>query len=202
MVPQDLENLKSLLGMEDVPVTVMTEYRLRISMYHRAGGSGPLGLLPLLGMVRSLGYQGPEPPEVVEPVDWRRVPAGTKVEVLAGGEKLRGWFLGTIEHGTLAVKLAGGGWVRECAKSAVSVLPEDAEFEFQAIPEPEQVSPPVPQGPNWSEVDPGVKVSVLIGDNDIAEGEFRGEMEPGILAVKVGDTVDEYKASDCFLEEK
>ena len=52
--PTDEQSLYRLLGVTDLPESVVDEYGLRLKMFHRDGASGPLGTLALIDMLRFL----------------------------------------------------------------------------------------------------------------------------------------------------
>lgn len=175
---QDRDSLARMLGNGDVPDSVELEYGIRQRMYHSEGGSGPLGAMALISMLRFLGLGPDSGKEVQEQVNWLDIPDNGTVRVEAEfyNEWAPGTYLGIIEHGTLAVRLDCDPLVRECRPdkvrlstrtdrpSAVSEAPAAAvlyEPKQEPAVEPEVA---IPDNVEASPVDEVVETSVENGD--------------------------------------
>jgi hypothetical protein len=197
--PYDEETLTRILGVDRIPEEIEAEYAIRISMYHRGGGSGPLGVIGLIDLSRSLGYAPPKTDAKPDQFVWRDYPQdGTvRVEALYFGAWQPGIFLGFVEAGTLAVRLDGDDFVRECRPDMVrmvgikEVIPPIEEPDARAsllkpaekpVEEPEPLPlPPSEPDPllqdedppefNWSTVTEGEPVWVET-DGDYKDASF------------------------------
>ena len=107
MHPHDEQTVQSLLGVEAVPAALYAECALRLSMYHRAGHSGPLGALGLIPAVRALGYGPPADKPDPTRVQWDTLPTDgrVRVEAMFAGIWHAGEFVGLGLDGTLHVRL-------------------------------------------------------------------------------------------------
>ena len=114
--PSDEQTLFRILGTEVPPKEARVELDKRTRMYHCAGGSGPIGVLAVIDMVRFLGLEKAERPEdkaleLVKDADglveWRKLPTDGSIKVMAFryGKYLPGSFKGFVQHGSIAVVL-------------------------------------------------------------------------------------------------
>lgn len=112
-----------ILGTDSLPLHVETECELRLRMYHAAGHNGPLPIIGLIDLVRSLGLAPPPRASELKPAafDWHDVPQdGTfRIEAYFFGSWIPGWFRGFVAHGMLAIKLDSDEFVKEVRKDVV-----------------------------------------------------------------------------------
>jgi hypothetical protein len=111
IVPQDEEDLRRLLDVDEIPADIAEEYSQRIRFYHRQN-QGPLGELGLIDLIRFCGYKAPGSPQP-ERVDWHQYRAGTRLEALVDAQWLPGEFKGFVAPGMIATLLDGSESVRE-----------------------------------------------------------------------------------------
>jgi hypothetical protein len=118
---QDELSLQRLLGTSNLPEPLLDEVEICTLMYHRDGGSGPLGSLALIAMLRRMRLGPTEAPRSEVKTDWQSLPQDGSVHVKAHyfGDWLDGVFLGFVEHGTLAIRINGDGVIRECRPDIV-----------------------------------------------------------------------------------
>lgn len=147
MIDADLDSVKRMLGCDEVgiPPAVVTEYRIRLRMFHSNGHSGPLGTIGLIDLLRSFKL-GPKPlPLPPRCVDWSRMPRNGSLRVeahvllLNGVDEWRsGVFLGKVGVGGLAVRLDGDTYVHEFSGKDVRLPVPGMEVESPA----ESAAPP------------------------------------------------------------
>lgn len=118
--PRDEESLCALLRVSEVPEKVVAEYDIRQRMYHSGGGTGPLGIGLLIGVLRHVGVALPEREVPVE-VDWRKH-LGEPVLVLYGDQKKSGKVMGLVDGGNLVVLLDGVDGEVELPRHCVSLV--------------------------------------------------------------------------------
>lgn len=141
--PRDEQTLLAILGVQELPPELAHEYDVRINMYHRGGASGPLGILGLIDLVRSLGLRPPQKHHRPTKVDWRALPHDGTVRIeasFATGEWSPGVFLGFVQAGTLMVQLDGESWRREAPPFKVRL-----EGEKVKAPKPTPAPKPEPK---------------------------------------------------------
>ena len=174
--PDSIESLKRILKLQEVPENVLQEVQIRTQMFHRSGASGPLPVLGLIDAVRSLGLA--PLPEVVSQaeVDWGRFPndGSIRVEARFNGAWMPGVYLGFVEHGTLAIRLDGDSFIKECRKHIVRLASQINDFEEEPLTaqqklvlEEEKENPDIQEpeaeavedlpGIDWSKINPGDK---------------------------------------------
>lgn len=210
--PEDEQYLLAMLGGALVPEDVRQEYELRVAMFHRAG-TGPLGPIGLVDLLRSLGHKPANMPEEVQNVEWRDYPqdGSVRVEARFFGSWVPGVFLGFVEAGTLAVRLDDDDMVKECRRDMVRLAPKDVPppperppradllDDTQELPAVKDQVPDEPDdGPDgadyvpidWSKVDAGAVVWVQPSpEEDILDGEFVSA-EEGRIRVKLDGEED------------
>lgn len=120
----DRHLLECGLKTDVIAADVEAEYEVRRKMYHRMGGSGALGMVLIVDMLRSLGYgEFKDAPVVV--VQWQDH-LGAPVDVLYGSETLRCVLTGLSDMGRLFVKHPERG-VLEMPRHAVKLAPSSPE---------------------------------------------------------------------------
>ena len=111
MVPDDELLIQEILGINTIPDDILSEYALRIRMYHKQGAGGGLGPLALIDMLRFVGYscESAKMIKPVERVNWREQKIGSVVEVRVDGLWLNtpATFEGEVGGGILAVERFG-----------------------------------------------------------------------------------------------
>ena len=121
---EDARIFETMTGKDVAPEEFMTEYLIRLRMFHRAGGSGSLGIVGMLDLCRSQGIGPPDgTKDNAKATDWRKVPISTKVRAVVNGKWVPGYFKGIAGSGTLAVLLDGDTVVREFGGTKVSLAP-------------------------------------------------------------------------------
>jgi hypothetical protein len=107
--PQDEESLRRMLGAEtgELPAFLEQEYQTRLRLFHKGGGSGPLGALGLTDLCRSLKLA---PPKQEEPVrlDLQKLKPGSPVKIRIRGEWERATYVGRGGDGKAAVRTEDG----------------------------------------------------------------------------------------------
>lgn len=108
----------------EITPEIEREYKLRQQMYHSRGGQGMLPVDMVIDLLRFCGYEPPFVRPKPKPTDWRNVPLGAAVIVDNGHVKVLGEFVGIIEMGTLAVRIAGRVNLPDFPAHQVSLAPE------------------------------------------------------------------------------
>jgi hypothetical protein len=128
MIVADEECLRRLLRTDSLPVSLIEEVELRTQMFHRSGGSGPIGPLACIDAIRFLGMKPTLDVVAAEQVDWRKVPMNGTVRVEAKffGQWMPGVFRGFSDAGKLAIKMDDDEVVRECRKDMVRLRVEES----------------------------------------------------------------------------
>jgi len=136
--PDDEDTIISMIG--TLPEDVETEYMKWLRMKHRGGESGRLGTVPLVCMLRSLGYGPPEPKRRAVSTDgvvrWRSVKEGSKVSVMEDGDVKVGTYVGKSVDGTIAIIFPDTGFIYEYSPKDVTLLkglPEDIDEESMEV---------------------------------------------------------------------
>ncbi len=201
--PDDQEALTKLVG-PDIPLAIAEEYGIRLSLCHRAGRTGALGVEMLIDLVRFRGVTATPQEAPTDRILWRAYPqdGSTRVEARFGGAWRPGAFEGFVDGttGTLAIRFDDEpDRVVECRQGIVRlVVPgkqpdHDVAAETEptpAIPQPpapESVPPVeyVPPGPrDWTKVTAGTRVWVDVNDA-IRDGKFEGILDEKTLVVHV-----------------
>jgi hypothetical protein len=127
--PQDERSLQRMLGESEIPTELVAEYELRLSLYHRDGNSGPLGTVGMIDLVRSLGLGRKPAVENAKVVSWRDYPndGSVRVEARFFGEWMPGVYLGFVDSGTIAVRIDGDAFVKECRPDMVRIAKPEPE---------------------------------------------------------------------------
>lgn len=110
----DERSLRNMLGLTgEFPTTLDAEYKIRKRMFCAAGGSGSIGPVALVDLVRSVGL---EPPKQEEPtrIDFTHLPRDTtRIAYFRYGDWHPGVYLGKGDAGKVYVRLDGEEMVRE-----------------------------------------------------------------------------------------
>jgi hypothetical protein len=181
IVPQDEEDLRRLLNVDEVPQDVREEYSHRIRFWHQAH-SGPLGELGLIDLIRFCGHKAPQ---VGQPpvTDWRNFPHNTQVQALFEGRWKLGAYQGYVAPGTIAFESDGVVYEVLARNARLPVMEYDLpEIDKVSEPEIDKVSEdatdalPVPEEEPTSEVQYQPLPRVLVeDDDDILDGTVMGE---------------------------
>jgi len=165
--PNDEPVLLAITGQSRVSEEIAAEYEIRIGMYHRAGGSGHLGVIGLIDLVRSVGITPIPIIERPKKVDWRKYPqnGSTRVEARFFGTWQPGAFLGFVEAGTLAVRLDDDVVVKECRSDMVRLAQDQSPRRPVVEPERDTVS----RSEDKPEYIPLEKMRSLLGSKIIDE---------------------------------
>jgi hypothetical protein len=205
VIGEDHDTLRRLLG-EKPDAAVMAEYDIWLRMFHRAGGSGGLGLQSLMALVRKLDRAPAKPAEKPADKDWREVPPGSRVEALYHGEWHPGVYQGRVENGILAIKLDDDEFVRECRPHMVRVTgapqaaPAELEHDARYVPpSAEEAQDEVdlgeeePAAVDWRQFKDKQPVHAIV-DGKVQSGQFVGvnELEGGAYQVSVRVRNKEY----------
>lgn len=156
----DEETITRLLG--SIPEDVAEEVELRTRMYHRAGGSGPIGTLSIIEAVRHCGHKPDLLPEKPVQIDWRQLPqdGSVRVEAKFFGQWLPGQFIGFVDYGNLAIRFDDDLIVKECPRHIVRLM----EVEEDRGPAPLQPEP---------------RINLIKDDDDTVSVGFASEHEEG-----------------------
>lgn len=188
--PENIDALKRILKLEEVPENVLQEVEIRTQMFHKSGASGPLPLIGLIDAVRHLGLAPlPDAPQM-EKVAWENYPSnGTvRVEARFNGAWMPGVYLGFVAHGTLAVRLDGDAFIKECRPGIVRLATQVVEYEQEPmtakqklVVEQEKDNPDIADvedevvqenpGIDWGTIKPGDQF-YFEHDNDYLDCEF------------------------------
>jgi hypothetical protein len=177
----------------EIPAFVLDEYRVRIHLFHTNGGSGALGTLGLIDMLRFLKVGRRPPDEEKAPTDWSRIPRDGSVRVVAkvrgaNGRRLEapGVYVGETEGGVcLGVRLDGDAWVRSCPRPDVRIVREQPT---QVLASPDAIESDLPLADRepWVSLEPDEPV--LVKDEGIdKEGRFQGVEGDQILVLVADD---------------
>lgn len=189
----DAESLQRMLGLDVLPERVLIEYHLRISMFHRAGGNGPLGHLGLVEMCRALNLLPASLEKIETKVEWGQIPVDGRARIEADllGAWRPGVFRGIGIGGAFVVELDGDPVYREVSRARIRLvkvtdsaeIPEEKSTddssetpaEGNVEPVSEEESPaPEPDGTSpWDEVQAGVAVCVETPTGTL-EGTYLG----------------------------
>lgn len=103
---------------------IEAEYLLRQQMYHARGGQGMLPVDMVIDMLRFCGHVPAATVKEAKAVDWRKVPVGRAVIVDEQGQKVLGEYVGMLDLGTLAVRIAGRLNLPDFSTYQVSLAPD------------------------------------------------------------------------------
>ncbi len=186
MVPEDNESLQKLLGSSKIPANIVEEYDLRLGLWHRVGGTGALGPMALVDLVRFCGHRGRVMEEESSYVDWRRVPSGTHVLYEDKGVEREGVYQGLLTWGALAIMPTGGDHVLEVPKVRVRVAPEKSEPVENVEPSAEV---------DWKKMEIDTPCWVLV-DQVTRDAKFKG-VRKGKIRVEIEGKVSEHDVANC-----
>ena len=196
--PDDDESLRRMLGTQELPEALVQEYRLRITMFHRAGGNGPLGHAALVSLCREMGYEPPTLESRKEVTNWGglSVDGTVRMETDVLDAKVRGVFRGVGPDGTLVMQADGDVVYREVQpiKSRVVEESEEDEAEPEPAPKPSKngSAPKTRASKGKPTLGPGAKVLILEENgtveavvDSVADGELsatvKGEKKPRVV---------------------
>lgn len=180
--PDDEAVIRRITGLSKTPEAVEREYDIRAGMYHRGGGSGPLGILSLIALVRSLNIGPPKLTAAEQVVQWGQLATdGTViVEVHRRDHWQRGQFKGFGTMNQLLVEFDGDPMIRAYPKGVVRLYKPPRVVE----PKPDIAKPEVPPTPgkplepgpatDWAAVSSDARVFV---GSDMLDGKFVGVSE-------------------------
>ena len=174
-----------------IPEYVLTEYEIRLGMYHRDGASGPIGSLALIDMLRSMGL-GLRPPAKEQPgVDWARIPNDGSVRVLArintsdGEKQVSGVYKGRTRGGSLGILVDGDAYMHEVRPVNVRIAREGP---MQPISSEDAFESDVPIAKREPWVSLDVNEIVLVTDEGVyKEGKFQAVDGDEVLVLVSGD---------------
>lgn len=182
-IQADEASLSRMLGVsvDEIPVTVLVEYELRLQMFHSDGHSGPLGTIGIIDLLRGMKL-GPKLRED-KPVelDWSRVPGDGTVRVEAkllspegiGYDWVPGVYLGRVGVGSLAVRLDGDAYVHELRRMDVRIAREKPP-EAAIIPLEEAGMPELPEAILALKAGDSILVDLVDGAREATFREIRG----------------------------
>ena len=176
---QDVNTIRRILGCEKTPEEVEKEYEIRSRMFHRAGGSGPLGVHQMIALVRSLKLAPPKGRTIDQVVDWgaQKQDGSVEVEVRYHDAWHRGKFIGWGDMNQLAVRLDGVIAIRSFPRGVVrlarpikQVVDKQPE---EPLPELPETVGELPLAHDWAQYKQGARVMVSL-DDDLVDGTFSG----------------------------
>jgi len=206
ILENDRAVLVQLLCVDEIPAALEAEYEIWQSMWHRTGGTGDMGPMLLIPLLRSLRMGKAKAEQPQGKIDWTLYPQdGTvRVEARYMGQWMPGKFIGFVEHGILALRLDDDPMVRECRPDMVrlsvdqspratddEVSPAAKLLDVPIAPEsvPDEVleddMPDTDVEPDIGALPAGAEVYVEDGP-DTLDAELVGPAdEPGMFKVKV-----------------
>lgn len=170
--PEDSQLVQQMTGFDAVPEDVAAECGVRLAMYHRGGGTGPLGTLAVVDVLRSLGYKAEQERDAPAAVDWSAYPGNGSVRVEARffGTWMPGRFHGFVEHGMLNVRLDNDDVHRECMPCIVRLAATSEAAggaDGRVDGQPDTVSSPDEPAAEAIEIPPAEPVGIAsVADDD------------------------------------
>lgn len=209
ILPNDEDTIRRMLGVQEIPTSVLPEYVLWLRMHHRDGASGPLGHDLCLCLLRSLKLEPPKVTERAQDVDWRSIPVGTKVVIKDGHTTSYGTYRGKVDYGTLGVMIENSAFVQEVnarfvqphqVATDIKVVEEDRNEAYETASRGDEID--LDEGPivNWEDVKRGDTVYV-VDDEASIEGTF-WQRKDGHVVVKVGSEKVSYPQEAVLPERK
>lgn len=191
LIPSDEESLCRMLGVTSakLPDSVITEYELRIRMFHCDGHGGGIGTVGLIDLLRSLGLSRASTDKPNHDVDWSRVPMDGSVRVRVLDKTTvgrRAWrsgvFLGQVAMGGLAVRFDGEEYVTEATRSDVRIIrdePMPQEDLRKEDPSLENCEP-------WASMTPGEEV-IVEEAGDYKDGKYQCVLDDEVIVLVDGE---------------
>jgi len=191
----DEDSMARMLGVPQaqIPEVVLTEYQLRLRMFHCDGNSGALGTVGIIDMLRSMKLGPPPRAQERASVDWSRIPMNGAVRVMAridGKNGMPNWVSGVYVGqvggaGKLAVRLDGDVYVHEFRRDDVRIARDEP---MRPISPEDAVQSDVPLADRkpWSSMPAGELVAVKDG-GEHKEARFHAVQDDQILVLVAGD---------------
>lgn len=154
-----------MVGANALTPSLLQEYTIRLTMFHRGGGQGPLGPIALVDLLRDMGMRPPQLESEKARVDPRSLERGAPVMVKDAntGEIHKATFESPIAGGNYGVKYEGSDYVYEVC--GYQILPAEPPKDPSVKGDPPSV--------DWSTVEAKTKViAQLYEDGAPVEAEF------------------------------
>lgn len=133
--PNDELMLKNMLAVESLPMILVEEVDLQTKMFHRACGSGPLGAMGLISIIRQLGMKPPRSQAATGPTEWRKYKKGTRIEAYYFGNWMPGIYDRPSSNGMLCIRLdENPEYVKEARAGIVRLAKGAAELSAADFP--------------------------------------------------------------------
>lgn len=133
--PNDELMLKNMLAVESLPMILVEEVDLQTKMFHRACGSGPLGAMGLISIIRQLGMKPPRSQAATGPTEWRKFKKGTRIEAYYFGNWMPGIYDRPSSNGMLCIRLdENPDYVKEARAGIVRLAKGAAELSAADFP--------------------------------------------------------------------
>jgi hypothetical protein len=175
IVEEDQLSFERLLGIREVPPKLLKEYSLRLAMYHKDGGTGPLGTMALIDCVRYCGFKSVyEEQSPQDETDWDKVKRNTRVEALYSGVWMPGKFVGFGESRVILVQLDDDEFIKECRKHMVRVAKDQ---KARKAPEPKPAEPLPPARIEPEDIPAAYAAEYM--EQPLEPGEASHEVDPG-----------------------
>ena len=191
---QDSEIIDSICGGK-VPRGVEREYRVRQKMFHLGGGSGSLGIMSCVDILRYCGVDIPSSDKMSEQstIDWGKVPEGSPVQVDMGEDLADAEFVGPGFQGRVNVRFGEDRIIHEFPSSACR-LKVDVEWLELSDEEMRDLFIASDQ-PDWDSLAEGAQV--VVADNEdgrelYTPAKFIDEKD-GKVTVQIGGETRTYQ---------
>ena len=122
----DQDDLRRMLGTEDIPEDFANEYMRLLTFRHRGLATGAIGVTAMAEMLCRLGYEAPSLKPERKQINWRGMSMDTRVLVRTDDGKLRpGLYSGLIDGTGVGVRFNGDSYVQEFPQSSVDEAGSD-----------------------------------------------------------------------------
>lgn len=157
--PEDKENLDLMTG-GVTSADLLNEYTLRLRYRCITGGRAPLGVDHLIGILRHLGIEPPDPSLGDGPVNWREIAMGTPVREKSTGRI--GEFVQLVSQGSVAVRFEGV--IEELLPRGIELGPPAMPVEITEDPMDEEAGDKLLplESPDWRKTKVGDELYVRI----------------------------------------